>query len=120
VNTGTKNIDKSREPTPLTPTQESFLENWLKKRKKSVDLQNRKIPGGHHIDQNLNREPMPLLPTEVSPLENGLEKLKEPADPLRDKPPAGHQKGQNLKWSDDARFRERFGDPEYYNRIKGL
>jgi len=62
---------------PLTPIQESFLNNWLKRRKGPVALPRRQ-------------------PT------------------LRD------QKNQNPKWSDDTWFEKKYGDPDYYKRIKGL
>jgi hypothetical protein len=60
-----------------TPTQESFLENWLKRRQGPVALRRRK-------------------------------------------PVGAERKGQNPKWSDDAWFEKKYGDPDYYNRIKGL
>ena len=57
----------------LTPTQNSFVEDWLKKRKQPTVLRKR-------------------IAT----------------------------KDQNPKWIDDRWFEERYGDPAYYNRIKGL
>ena len=34
--------------------------------------------------------------------------------------PTRYQKVQNPKWTDDAWFEKRYGDPEYYTRVKGL
>ena len=50
-----------------------------------------------------------------------LEKQKAPTAKRRNPtPPCGQQKVPNPKWTDDAWFEERYGDPAYYNRIKGL
>jgi hypothetical protein len=45
---------------------------------------------------------------------------KEPVASRKRKPPAGHEKNQNPKWSDDRWFEKRYGDPDYYSRVKGL
>jgi hypothetical protein len=59
------------------------------------------------------------MPTQKSLLENWLKERKEPVDLRRRKLPAG-QKVQNPKWTDDAWFEKRYGDPGYYSRVKGL
>lgn len=64
----------------LTPEQEAFLEQWLKRRASGKEL------GG----------------------------------PQRRKPSAKNLKKQNPKWSADSWFEARYGDPDYYDRIKGL
>ena len=53
-------------------------------------------------------------------LESWLKKQKQGVDLPRRKPPTGHHKHKNPKWSDDTWFEKRFGDPDYYHRIKGL
>jgi hypothetical protein len=60
---------------------------------------------------------MPLTPTQFS---EASPKRQEPIDLRRGRPPARHQKVQNPKWTDDAWFEKRYGDPDYYNRIQGL
>ena len=44
-----------------------------------------------------------------------MKKRKEPVALRRRKPP-----DQNPKWSDDLWFEKKYGDPDYYTRIKGL
>lgn len=100
---------------PLTPTQESLLENWLLKHREPVDPQGCQAPAGQ--DTGETQEPMPPTPTQNSLLENWSKKL---VDLRKRKPPGGHEKNQNPKWSDDRWFEKRFGDPHYYSRIKGL
>jgi hypothetical protein len=60
---------------------------------------------------------MPLTPMQFSRTDP---KRKEPVDLRRRQPPARYQKVQNPKWTDDAWFEKRYGDPDYYSRIKGL
>ena len=43
----------TQKPMPLTSTQNSFLEGWLKKRMKPVDLQRIKPSVRPHKDQSL-------------------------------------------------------------------
>ena len=63
-----------------------------------------------------------VLPEETISVasQNGLLKQKEAVDRPRRKPPCGHQRYESPKWSDESWFEKRFGDPEYYHRIKGL
>jgi len=35
-------------------------------------------------------------------------------------PSSSNQRDQNPKWKDDEWFEKRYGDPNYYKRIKGL
>jgi hypothetical protein len=63
---------------------------------------------------------MPLTPIQESILESWLRKQQEPVVPRRLQTPGRHQKDKNPKWSDDAWFEKRFGDPDYYKRIRGL
>ncbi|MFY9727056.1 MAG: hypothetical protein WB579_08830 [Bryobacteraceae bacterium] len=100
---------------PLTPMQEVLLENWLKKRREPVDLRNCQAPAKDKIGEA--QKPMPLTPTQNSLLENWS---KEPVDLRRRKSPAEQRKGQNPKWTDDTWFEKRYGDPDYYSRVKGL
>jgi hypothetical protein len=66
-----------QETMPLTPAQNSFLEGWLKRRKRAVDLR-------------------------------------------RLKPQARPKKDQSPKWSDDMSFEKLYGDPHYYDRVRGV
>lgn len=100
---------------PLTPAQKSLLEDWLKKHTEAVDLQISQAPAEESADKTL--EPMPLTPTQKSLLENWS---KGPVASRKHKPPSGHEKNQNPKWSDDRWFEKRYGDPNYYSRVKGL
>lgn len=52
--------------------------------------------------------------------QHALQERKESLDLPRRKLPTGHQKHENPKWSDDSWFEKRYGDPDYYYRIKGL
>lgn len=52
--------------------------------------------------------------------QHGLQEQEEAVDRARRKPPTGHQRHENPKWSDDSWFEKRYGDPDYYRRIKGL
>jgi hypothetical protein len=63
------------------------------------------------------REPMPLIPTQKSLLEDWL---KKPVDLPKRKPPCAHPINQNPKWSDDKWFEKKYGDPDYYKRVRGL
>ncbi len=63
---------------------------------------------------------MPPKPKLEFFLEDWLKRRKEPVVPEKRKPLVGPRKGQNPKWNDDTWFEKRFGDPDYYNRIKGL
>ena len=63
---------------------------------------------------------MQLTPTQESFMEGWLKKRREPAVLRKRKAPVGHQKAQNLKWTDDSWFEKRYGDPDYYKRVKGL
>jgi hypothetical protein len=64
---------------------------------------------------------MPLTPQQEAFLTRWLKKRKAPTIERRNPtPPCSQQKDPNPKWSDDAWFEERYGDPDYYNRIKGL
>jgi hypothetical protein len=53
-------------------------------------------------------------------LANWLKKTKEPTGLLSRKSPYKPHKDANPKWSDDAWFEKRYGDPNYYTRVKGL
>ena len=70
---------------PLTPTQESLLENWLRKHREPVDLRISQAPAEGKLGEA--REPMPLTPTQNSLLENWS---KEPVDLRKRKPPGVH------------------------------
>lgn len=63
---------------------------------------------------------MVTLESTISVVGQHLQEQKEAVDRARRKPPSGHQRNENPKWSDDSRFELRYGDPEYYHRIKGL
>ena len=99
---------------PLTPEQTLFLESWLKKGKDPVNLRKGKLPGGQKGD---TRESVPLTPTQEAVPENLLTKA---ADLPIGEPLDRHRKSQNLKWNDDSSFEERYGDPDYYTRVRGL
>jgi hypothetical protein len=109
------NIGEVPGPMPLVPTQEVRQEHWLKKDKEPVDLRISQAPAEERIGKT--REPMPLTPTQKSLLESWA---KEPVDLRKRKPPGGHEKHQNPKWSNDRWFEKRYGDPDYYSRVKGL
>ncbi len=53
-------------------------------------------------------------------LEDWLRKRNKNVFPLIRRSGDRNQKGQNPKWTDDKWFEERYGDPDYYHRIKGL
>ena len=63
---------------------------------------------------------MQLTPAQVLSAEDSLKKQKEPA--VIQRPIGLHRtyKQPSPKWLDDAWFEKRYGDPDYYNRIKGL
>jgi len=103
---------------PLTPTQQSLLENWLKKHPQPIDPRRPKAPDELIIGETL--EPIQLTPSQKSLLENWLNIRREPADLRERKSSAGQRKGQNPKWTNDTGFERRYGDPDYYNRVKGL
>ena len=63
---------------------------------------------------------MQLTPTQESFVKDWLNKRKEPAVLRKRNALGGTQKDQNPKWIDDTWFEKRYGDPEYYSRIKGL
>ena len=63
---------------------------------------------------------MPLDPTQESFLQSWWNKRNGRAGLGVRKPPSKDQKGQNPKWNDDAWFEKRYGDPDYYKRIRGL
>ena len=63
---------------------------------------------------------MPLDPTQESYLENWLKKRSAPVGMKKLKPQSTDRKGQNPKWNDDAWFEKRYGDPNYYKRIRGV
>ena len=100
---------------PLTPAQKYLLEDWLMKQWEPADSQRRPAPAEGTIRET--REPVPLTPTQKSLLENSS---KEPVDLRKRKPPGARQINQNPKWSDDRWFEKRYGDPDYYSRVKGL
>ena len=58
------------------------------------------------------------MPAEETFLEKWLKKRKELVAPRRR--PLTDQKNQNPKWTDDTWFEKKYGDPDYYTRIKGL
>jgi hypothetical protein len=60
------------------------------------------------------------MPIQESLLEDWLKKRKGPVALRRPKPPVGHHKVENPKWNDDTWFEKRYGDPEYYSRVRGL
>ena len=62
---------------------------------------------------------MSQTPLSDSFLEAWLKKHKAPRDPAP-KRPITHGNNTNPKWNDDAWFEKRYGDPDYYTRIKGL
>jgi hypothetical protein len=80
-----------------------------------VDLRISQAPAAQ--DTGETQEPIPLTPTQKSLLENWS---KKPVDSRKRKPPGGQEKNQNPKWSDDRWFEKRYGDPDYYIRVKGL
>ena len=99
---------------PLTSAQSSFLNHWLKKRKDPVHLRGPERPGG----ERAQTQELPLLtPTQESLLEHWL---KKPVAPPKSTPPARHRESGNPKWDDDTWFEGRYGDPDYYTRVKGL
>jgi hypothetical protein len=63
---------------------------------------------------------MPLKQIDESPLESWLRKHRGPVVPRNRQLPSKHQKDQNPKWNDDAWFEKQYGDPHYYDRVKGL
>jgi hypothetical protein len=68
---------------------------------------------------------MPLTPRQEAFLKHWLKKRNAPVNRRNGKPPVRDSKDPNPrdpnpKWSDDAGFEKRYGDPNYYNRIKGL
>ncbi len=104
---------KEREPMPLTPAQKSLLEDWLMKH--GEDPQRCPAPAEGSIGET--QEPVPLNPTQHPLLEKWS---KGPVDLRKRKPPSARQINQNPKWSDDTWFEKRYGDPDYYSRVKGL
>ena len=98
--------------------QEGLLGNWLKKHKEPADSLNRQVSAKGNIGEVPG--PMPLVPTQEVRQEHWLKKDKEPVDLRKRKPPGGHEKHQNPKWSNDRWFEKRYGDPDYYSRVKGL
>jgi len=109
-----RNIGESQEPILLTPTQEVLLRSWLKQHREPADSLNRQVPANGIIGEA--REPMPLASTQEVVLEDWL---KKPID-LKRKSPGAHQTDKDAKWTDDAGFEKRYGDPEYYKRVNGL
>ena len=105
-------INTRREMMALTPAQDSLLEHWLKERNDHVHPQPLNLSGGRRAEIQVL---VPLTPTQDSLLEHWL---KKPV--VLPMPKTRHQKSQNLKWTDDVWFEERYGDPHYYTRIKGL
>jgi hypothetical protein len=59
------------------------------------------------------------MPIPESPLERWLTKRQQPALPKR-RTEGKAAKVQNPKWNDDKWFEQRYGDPDYYSRVKGL
>jgi hypothetical protein len=59
-------------------------------------------------------------PPQDSLLESWLRERQKPVLPRKRQIPSGQQKAQNPKWTDDAWFKEEYGDPDYYTRVKGL
>jgi hypothetical protein len=99
---------------PLTPAQESLLDNWLKKRGDPLYLRRPRVPS------ELQGEVLDLAPL-IPALEPFLETLsKKPVDLPKVKAPGRRQQRQELQWCDDKGFQERYGDPDYYTRIRGL
>jgi hypothetical protein len=63
---------------------------------------------------------MPLTPIQQITLERWLRKRLEPLASRKRQAPSKPKAGQNPKWNDDAWFEKRYGDPEYYTRVKGF
>jgi len=63
---------------------------------------------------------MPLKPLDETTLESWLKKRRTPIVPLKRPSPGKPQKDPNPKWSDDGWFEKQYGDPHYYDRVKGL
>ena len=82
---------------PLTPAQRFLLEDWLMKHGEGP--QNCPAPAEGSTDET--QEPVPF-------------------DLRKRKPPSPRQINQNPKWNDDRWFEKRYGDPDYYSRVKGL
>ena|ERR1017187_1254589 len=99
---------------PLTLTPERFLKNWLKKHRETADSLKRQVPARGSVGEAL--EAIPLAPTQESLLEDWL---KKPNDLRKRKSPSAHQTDKNPKWTDDAGFEKRYGDPNYYTRVRG-
>jgi hypothetical protein len=63
---------------------------------------------------------MPDLPTPEFFLKQWLKKRSQRADLQRSKTPSGNRNEANPKWNDDKWFEKKYGDPDYYKRVKGL
>jgi len=103
---------KTPEPAPRALTQEVLLENWLKQQRESAYPRRRQAPA---VARVTNAQEPPIQTPEPC-----LDEPKEPADRCLCDLPVDHRRNQNPKWTNDTWFEKRYGDPNYYSRVKGL